>query len=153
MIDNTTTKPRSAAKKQVAFRIKPDTLEQLRRRTRETGLSQTDLAERYLEEGLRRDEHPLILFRDGAGGRRPGIVGSRLDVWQVVDTVKQNGSIEAAVAYLESPLEKVQAAMSYYADYTAEIDEWTERAGAIADREKARWQRRHQLSGLSAVGR
>ena len=68
--------PRSPkTKQQVAFRVRPSTLAHLKRRVGETGLSQTDLAERYLEEGLRLDEHPLIAFRDGAAGRRPGTGG------------------------------------------------------------------------------
>jgi uncharacterized protein (DUF433 family) len=137
----------SEAKKQVAFRVQPRTLAHLKRRVNETGLSQTDLAERYLEEGLRLDEHPLIAFRDGAAGRRPGLVGSRLDVWQIVETVKQNGSVEEAAAYLELPIDKVQAAMRYYADYTDEIDEWTARAHALAEREHANWRRQQELAG------
>ena len=138
---------KSDAKLQVAFRVRPRTLAHLKRRVDETGLSQTDLAERYLEEGLRLDEHPLIGFRDGAAGRRPGLVGSRLAVWQVVETVKQNGSVEEAAAYLELPVEKVQAAMRYYADYTDEIDEWTARANALAEREQVSWRRQQELVG------
>ncbi len=137
----------SGAKQQVAFRVRARTLDHLKRRVRETGLSQTDLAERYLEEGLRMDEHPLIVFRDGARGRRPGLAGSRLDVWQVIDTVKQNGSVEEAAAYLELPPEKVQACVRYYADYQDEIDEWAERARLLADRERATWERQQGLAG------
>jgi uncharacterized protein (DUF433 family) len=137
----------SEAKKQVAFRIRARTLAHLKRRVRESGLSQTELAERYLEEGLRLDEHPLIVFRDGAAGRRPGLAGSRLDVWQVVETVRQNGSVAEAATYLELPLERAQAAMRYYADYTDEIDEWTARANELAEREQASWRRQQELVG------
>lgn len=131
----------------MAFRVRPKTLAHLKRRVRETGLSQTDLAERYLEEGLRMDEHPLIVFRDGATGRRPGLLGSRLDVWQIVDTVRQNGSVEEAAAYLDLPAERVEACMRYYAAYQDEIDEWSERAQLVADRERALWERRQELTG------
>ena len=135
------------AKQQVAFRVQPGTLAHLKRRVSETGLSQTELAERYLEEGLRLDEYPLIAFRDGAAGRRPGLIGSRLDVWQLVETVRQNSSVEEAAAYLELPVEKVQAAMRYYADYTDEIDDWISRANALAEREQASWRRQQDLVG------
>lgn len=134
-------------RQQVAFRVRPRTLAHLKRRVRETGLSQTDLAERYLEEGLRMDEHPLIVFRDGASGRRPGLVGSRLDVWQIVDTVRQNGSAEEAAAYLDLPSERIEACMRYYAEYRDEIDEWSERARLVADRERELWERRQELTG------
>jgi len=137
----------SEAKQQVAFRVRARTLAHLKRRVRETGRSQTDLAERYLEEGLRLDEHPLIVFRDGAAGRRPGLAGSRLDVWQTVETVRQTGSVEEAAAYLELPVEKVQAAMRYYVEYTDEIDDWISRAQALAEREQAGWRRQQELVG------
>ncbi len=137
----------SEAKQQVAFRVRARTLAHLKRRVRETGRSQTDLAERYLEEGLRLDEHPLIVFRDGAAGRRPGLAGSRLDVWQTVETVRQNGSVEETAAYLELPVEKVQAAMRYYVEYTDEVDDWISRAQALAEREQATWRRQQELVG------
>jgi uncharacterized protein (DUF433 family) len=107
------------------------------------GQPQTALAERYIEEGLRMDEHPLIYFRDGAAGRRPALLGTRLDVADVIDTIRQNhNSVEDAATYLELPVNRVDACMRYYADYASEIDEWLDRADAIAEREEARWRRR-----------
>ena len=41
-----------------------------------------------------------------------------------------------------SPFGSRPARLRYYADYRDEIDEWIDRARAIADREEARWQRR-----------
>jgi hypothetical protein len=69
----------AAAKQPLAFRVLPRTLEHLKRRAREAGQPQNALAERCIEEGLRMDEHPLIYFRDGAAGRRPAVLGTRLD--------------------------------------------------------------------------
>jgi uncharacterized protein (DUF433 family) len=137
----------SNAKQQLAFRVRPQTLAHLKRHAKETGQSQTELAERYVEEGLRMDEHPLVVFRDGAAGRRPGLTASRLDVWQVIESVKQNGSVEEAAAYLERSPEQVQACVRYYAAYQAEIDDWTERAHALAERERANWSRQQELVG------
>jgi uncharacterized protein (DUF433 family) len=111
----------------------------------ETHAPQTTLAERHIEEGLRREEHPLIDFRDGAAGRRPALLGTRLDVAQVMSTIRQNGnSVEEAADYLEIPLEYVEACLRYYADYKDEIDAWSEHTQAIAERERERWQRRQQ---------
>jgi uncharacterized protein (DUF433 family) len=133
----------AAAKQPLAFRVLPRTLEHLRRRAREAGQPQTALAERYIEEGLRMDEHPLIYFRDGAAGRRPALLGTRLDVADVIETIHQNGnSVERTAAYLELPLDRVEACLRYYADYREEIDDWIERSRAIADREEERWRRR-----------
>jgi uncharacterized protein (DUF433 family) len=133
----------ASAKQPLAFRVLPRTLEHLRRRAREAGQPQTALAERYIEEGLRMDEHPLIYFRDGAAGRRPALLGTRLDVADVIETIHQNGnSVERTAAYLELPLDRVEACLRYYADYREEIDDWIERSRAIAVREEERWRRR-----------
>jgi hypothetical protein len=69
---------------------------------------------------------------------RPGVarplVGSGLDVWEVIATVRDNeGDIPASASYLEIPVGLPQAAVTYYGAYTAEIDEWI----ALNEREAA----------------
>jgi uncharacterized protein (DUF433 family) len=132
-------------KQSVAFRFDRITVTRLKQRAQETHAPQTALAERYIEEGLRHDEHPLVYFRDGEAGRRPALLGTRLDVASVISTIRQNdNSVEEAAEYLEIPLEHVDACLRYYADYKDEIDAWSERAQAIAERERERWERRQQ---------
>lgn len=73
------------------------------------------------------DDHPLVRFADGPAGRRARLVGSGLDVWETIATVRDNDSdLPAAAAYLEIPLGLVQAAVAYYGTYQAEIDDWIE---------------------------
>jgi uncharacterized protein (DUF433 family) len=135
----------SSNKQSIAFRFSRVTVARLKQRAQETHAQQTALAERYIEEGLRHDEHPLIYFRDGDAGRRPALLGTRLDVADVVTTIRQNGnSAQEAADYLEVPTEHVEACVHYYADYKDEIDTWIERSHAIAERERERWQRRQQ---------
>jgi hypothetical protein len=81
------------------------------------------LAQRYIEEGLRHDSHPLIQFLDGPSGRRASLIGSGLDVWEVIATVRDNdGSVQEAAAYLRVPVGLVQASVAYYGEYRGEID-------------------------------
>jgi uncharacterized protein (DUF433 family) len=135
----------STTKQSVAFRFDRITVARLKQRAQETHAPQTALAERYIEEGLRHDEHPLIYFRDGEAGRRPALLGSRLSVADVITTIRQNDdSIEEASGYLEIPVEQVDACLQYYADYKEEIDAWIEHVNVIAQRERERWQRRRQ---------
>lgn len=136
----------SKARRPLAVRVAPDTIEHLQRRAREARQTQTALVERYVKEGLRTDEHPLIFFRAGAAGRRPALVGTRLDVWQVIETIRQNGSsVETTAEYLGLSDEKVRACVRYYAEYEDEVDEWAARARAIAEREEANWRRQQEL--------
>lgn len=84
------------------------------------------------------DEHPEIAFRDGALGRRAALAGTRLDVWQVVETVRNSGnSIADAAEYLALPPQRVQAAVNYYAVYREEVDEHADRERALAERAEA----------------
>ena len=134
------------AKRPLAFRVRPETAEQLRERAHELGVTQTELVERYIEEGIRTDRHPLIYFRDGAGGREPAMFGSNLRVWQVIDTLRQNGnSVQETADYLGKHVSWVRAAVAYYADYQQEIDDTIQEAHELADRGEARWRREQQL--------
>lgn len=95
---------------------------------------------RYIEEGLRMDEHPLIRFRQGAGGRRAALAGSRLDVWQVIETLRHSeSSVERTAEYLSVPPAWVQACVRYYAAYQDEVDEQAERERAAAAHEEELW--------------
>jgi hypothetical protein len=105
------------------IRLAPGTRERLAGRARRAGLPERALAQQYLEEGLRHDAHLLVQFLDGPTGRRAGRIGSGLDVWEVIATVRDNdGSIEDAAAHLEIPVGLVQAAAAYYGEYKDEID-------------------------------
>ena len=58
---------------------------------------------------MRQDEHPLIYFRESAAGRRPALLGSRLDVAAVLTTLRQNeNSVDETADYLEIPIEHVE---------------------------------------------
>ena len=114
-----------ATRQHRSFRFAPGVLERLARRAADTGVSVTALVERYVEEGLRHDDHPRIVFLDGPAGRRASIAGSGLDVWEVVETViDNNGSVEEAAAYLSISEVHVRNALAYYAEFSDEIDEW-----------------------------
>ncbi len=129
-----------------SFRFPDTLLASLQARARQRGESANALLERYLEEGLRSDDHPLIVFREGAAGRRATLAGTRLDVAQVIDTLRESdNSVEAAAAYLGIPEQHVRAAVRYYADFQDDVDEWRERVRAIAEREEEAWQREQAI--------
>ncbi len=128
---------------QRSFRLTVRTSELLNDIAEETGESRTSLVEQVLAEGLRTHSHPLISFRTGGAGRRePGLVGTRILVRQVIATLRADGDDIAATAeYFGIPEASVRAAITYFADFTEEVDRDAAAAQDRADRELARWQR------------
>lgn len=83
------------------------------------------------------DEHPGIGFADGPAGRRAVVMGTGLDVWEVVATVKQaRGSSTEAARYLEATPAQVRSATRYYAAFQGEIDDMLGRQAAASAREE-----------------
>src|SRR6516225_10906521 len=111
----------------LSVRLNDATIARLGRHAQRVHLAPRTLAQRYVEEGLRMDEHPLVRFADGPAGRRARLLGTGKDVWEVIAVVRDNGGDAAESArYLEIPLGLVQAAIAYYGAYTAEIDQQIE---------------------------
>ena len=123
-----------------SFRIASSLSERLLRRSEETGESANRLGARYIDEGLRIDEHPLIRFRNGAAARRAALAGTRLDVWQVIETLHNSeNSTEETAEYLSIPETWVRACARYYAAYPEEVNAFAEREHAAAVREEELW--------------
>jgi uncharacterized protein (DUF433 family) len=97
--------------------------ERLRAQARRAGLAPRTLAQRYVDESLRREDHPLIRFVDGPSGRRAALVGSGLDVWEVVAAIRENeDNLERTAELMGITPGLVQAAVAYYGHYPHEID-------------------------------
>jgi hypothetical protein len=118
------------------------------------GSSLSSAANRLVDEGLRMNEHPGVVFREGPTGRRAGLVGGA-DVWEVVRAVKSARAAEPALSEEEilalvaantgTPLRLVRAAVRYWASYPSDVD--TEIAAAAAAEEAAEqaWLREREL--------
>jgi hypothetical protein len=108
----------------VSVRLDDELAESLRLRARAAGETLSDRLRRYAEEGTRREEHPLITFRDGPTGRRAGLLGGP-DVWEVAMWVEDLAGEPDAIAALveDSTLTRsqVDAAARYRAAYPDEI--------------------------------
>lgn len=110
------------------IRIGQRTLDALRARSRRKGEPLSRLAERYIDEGMRADSHPGIVFRDGPAGRRAGLVGGP-DVWEIIGAVRsapeKGESRVVALAHRLGLTEgQVRTAVRYYAEFPDEIDAW-----------------------------
>jgi len=133
----------------LSVRLSDATIARLGRHAQRVHLAPRTLAQRYVEEGLRMDEHPLVRFAEGPAGRRARLVGTGKDVWEVIAAVRDNDADAAETArYLEMPLGLVQAAITYYGAYTDEIDQWVEANEQEAAEARAAW-----MAGKAAVQR
>jgi hypothetical protein len=124
------------------------------------GTSASSLTNVFVDEALRMEEHPGIVFRPGPTGRRAGLVGGP-DVWEVVETLHtvadtDPGLVEAHLAdatamALELSVRNVRVAVRYYAAYREEIDERiAANREAVEDAESA-WRAEHEI--MRARGR
>jgi uncharacterized protein (DUF433 family) len=128
----------------LSLRLTEASIERLGRRAKRAHLPPRTLAQRYIEEGLRMDEHPLVRFVDGPAGRRARLAGTGKDVWEVIATVRDNDNdLAAAAEYLGISVGLVQAAVTYYGAYRAEIDDLVADNEHQAAEAHAAWQAGH----------
>jgi hypothetical protein len=108
-------------------RLDVELLDRLRRLSAREGVPLSQLVERFLEEAVRSEELPGIVFRSGPAGRRAGVIGGP-DVWEIVRDVQ---AAEAAgrpdpVRYVvrSTDLSEAQVGLAgaYHAAYAEEID-------------------------------
>jgi hypothetical protein len=120
------------------------------------GLSASAATNLLVDEALRGQEHPLVIFRDGPAGRRARLVGGP-DVWEVARAVRSARAGEPgldAPALIELVSETsgvsarlVRAAIDYWSAFPQEIDQWIDRAEAEAAEAEQRWHREQALLG------
>ena len=133
----------------MSLRLGEATIERLGSRAKRVHMPPRTLAQRYVEEGLRMDEHPLVRFVDGPAGRRARLVGTGKDVWEVIATVRDNDNdLHEAAEYLRLSLGLVQAAVAYYGAYTSEVDELIADNELMAEEARAAW-----VAGQAALTR
>ena len=120
----------SQAKRTRSFsaRFSAEVVEMLDARSERLGESKARVAERLIEEGLRIEAFPGIVFRSGPTGRRAGIAGGP-DVWEIVRDLKgvigeeSTDPIEVVASISGLDRAVVDLAASYYAAYPDDIEE------------------------------
>ena len=128
---------------------RPGAYERLKRGAARRAESISSVGERLIDEGLRMEAHPGIVFRDGPSGRRAALAAGP-DVWEVAGLLRGlRGSVEERVADAAIQLglteSRVRATSRYYAEFTDEIDAEIALNDDIADRELAAWENERRL--------
>jgi predicted transcriptional regulator len=110
----------------LSIRFDPELLDRLRRGAAVRDTTPSGLAQRLVDEGLRSQEFPGVVFRDGPSGRRAGLALGP-DVWEIAAALRDSElrgeeAIEAVAAELSLPVARVRTALAYYGAYAEEVD-------------------------------
>jgi hypothetical protein len=114
------------AQKPFSIRMSPKTLDRLNIGARSRGEPKSRTAGRLIDEGLRMEDHPGIVFKDGPTGRRAALSFGP-DVWQVVKVFQEFGSdgqraIAGVIEWGNLSRAQVNVALRYYGDFPEEVD-------------------------------
>jgi uncharacterized protein (DUF433 family) len=105
---------------------------------RRTRRSKSAVVEALTEEAVQTRRFPGIAFRGDDARRRPWVIGTGLDIWEIVQMLEDFGSLEALVEETELSERQVRLAIAYRDAYPEQI------AAVIAEnrRSAAEW---HEL--------
>lgn len=87
-----------------------------------TGRSKGAVVEALAEEALRMRLFPGVAFRGTDWERRAWVIGTALDVWQIVDAYRDIGSLERMADGGSANERQIKLALDYYERFPDEID-------------------------------
>ena len=134
----------------LSIRFTPSLLARLRHRANATpGASAAGLAQRFIDEGLRMADHPGVIFKDGPSGRRAALAYGP-DIWEVIKFLREidergPSAIDAAAEVFAVDASRINTAISYYGDFSDEIDAEIAEADEASARAEAAWRVQQQL--------
>ena len=88
-----------------------------------TRRSKSAVVEQFTEEAARVRRFPGIGFRGDDITRVPWVIGTGLDVWEVIEMLQDFGSAERLVRETHLTAANVRLAVAYRDEYPEEIDE------------------------------
>ncbi len=93
------------------------------REARRTGRSKGAVVEALADEALRMRLFPGIAFRGTDWERRAWVIGTALDVWQIVEAYQDIGSVRGMAEGGSASERQILLALDYHKRFPGEIDE------------------------------
>jgi uncharacterized protein (DUF433 family) len=106
-----------------SMRLSPGLDSLVSEEARRTRRSKGAVVESLAEEALRSRLVPGIAFRGADWDRRPWVIGTAFDVWQIVDAYQGLGSVERIADEGNLTERQIRLALAYYERFQDEIDE------------------------------
>lgn len=113
----------AAKSRPFSIRVSVDVDELVAAEAKRTRRSKGAVLEALAEEALRARMFPGIAFRGEDWDRRPWVIGTAFDVWQVVDAYRDLGSAEKVVAEGNLSERQVRLALAYAERFPEEVEE------------------------------
>jgi uncharacterized protein (DUF433 family) len=113
---------------------------------RRTRRSKAAVLESLADEALRTRRYPGIAFRGSDWNRRPWVIGTALDVWEVVGALRDFGTPERLLAESELTEPQLRVALAYYAEFGEEID------AAVAENHRPLEEFRREFPTIAVLG-
>jgi uncharacterized protein (DUF433 family) len=134
----------------MSVRLSDDARARLRTRAEQTSERPTALAQRLIQEGLRREVHPGITFKSKTRGGRIAALERGPDVVEVMSVLRDleatgDEAIAEAAYWLTLTTTQIQTALHYYAEYQQEVDAELARRDAASTRVEEELKQRQRL--------
>ena len=135
----------------VSVRVSEEVARRLRERAGAGHETVSGLAQRLVDEGMRMDAHPGIVFRPGPTGRRAALMRGP-DVWEVVGLIRSleasgTEAVTEAATWLGLDEVQVRSALGYYGAFPEEVDARIAANEAAARRAEHEWETQQRLLG------
>lgn len=106
-----------------SVRLQEETERLVEAEARRTRRSKSAVVEAFTEETSRTHRFPGVAFRGDDARRRAWVIGSGLDVWEIIHMLEDFGSAETLVAETHLSAAQVRLAVAYRDAYPDEIAE------------------------------
>ena len=106
-----------------SVRLEEETERVVEAEARRTRRTKSAVVEAFTEETARTRRFPGIAFRGDDAQRRAWVIGSGLDVWEIVQMLEDFASAEVLVADTQLSLSQIRLALAYRDAYPVEIAE------------------------------
>lgn len=127
------------------MRLSLITDELISQEARRTRRSKGAVVESLAEEALRTRRFPGIAFRGTEWNRRPWVIGTALDVWEIVAASRGFGSPQHMAADSDLTEAQVRLAFAYHREFPDQIDD------VIAENERTLEQLRREYPTIDTL--